>query len=177
MYGLRDVVTYITGKGLVLNAVNLNNNDRTTCYVILNKFKKSIDLENPDYKVMADLVEEVVTNFKETRYDIGIIISKRYSDINLIEGVPFIDVITDLKTQSLNNLDEAVTYLTDLSVASVATLNNNPQIDIEAEALFQTLIYISVIGINLLNKVLNKPELLKGVELKFGRKSESRATG
>lgn len=170
MTELRNVLTYIEGLPEKLQAGALNDPDRIIFYVIHNRLIEAINLENPQYKTMADLMKESFIAIREMRDDIQRMVTVRYNGLPLMENILFVDAITELGKVSLNSYQDCVEYLSDLTIASYATVLYNSNIKEDTRLMLNTLIYISISGLNLFNIVKGLPPERKGIEVSFDRK-------
>lgn len=170
MTELKVVLDYMEELPVRLEAGLLNNQDRTMCYVMHNRLVEAIDIDNPRYKTMTDLVKESIISVKEMRDDIERMITKRYSTLPFVDGYLFSDVIVELRNAPLTSYQDCVDYLRDLTLACYATLEENINISEDTKLMLNTLIYTCIVALNLFNKTKGLPPERKGIEISFGRK-------
>lgn len=170
MTELKIVLDYIEGLPVKLEAGLLNNQDRITCYVMHNRLVEAIDIANPRYKTMTDLLKESIISVKEMRDDIERMVGRRYTTLPLMDNILFSDAIVELSKATLDTYEDCTNYLTDLAISCYVSIQSNPSITEEVRLMLNTLIYISIVALNLFNKTKGLPPERKGIEISFGRK-------
>lgn len=172
MADLKNVLDYLRESSTTLQAGSLNQQDRFLCYVINNRISIAISLDNPMYKTMSDLMKESVISIREMREDVERMIRRKYKDVPLMEGVTFLDAVEELGRVDLDDYQNCITYLTDLALASLVSLEYNPNMQEEVKLVFNTLIYTAVVALNLFNKVNGAAPELEGVGISFDTKQK-----
>lgn len=170
MTELNKVLKYLESKPAILHLGELPRKTRTTCFLIHNRIRRAINIDDPRYKTMADLMKEATTSVYEMRGDVELMINHHYKDLYVVDNILFVDALEELASTTLVNRQNCIDYLTDLAVISLIALESNPDKDYEFKLLFDALIYISVITLNLFNSVNSLPLEKEGIAVDFLRR-------
>ena len=170
MQELASVLQHLEGKPVILQTGELAQADRTSFYVMHNRITKAIDLSNPKYKTMSDLIKESATAIREMHDDLEILITNRYSSLVVFEDILFLDVVKELGLITLDNYEDCLDYLAQISYYSIACFSLGNDLDKQVDAMLQTIIYLAMYTYDLLLTVKGNLPITKGVGISFERK-------
>lgn len=174
MQELEGVLSYLKERSLVLGAQGLRARDKTILFVINNRILNAISLDNPAYKTMNELLQESSVSIVEMHDDIVRLMDKGDGELKIIDDFTFNDALEELGNTDLGEHQNCVSYLSDLAVASLAVIQCNDDLDSEALLVFESIIHIAIVALNLFNSVHGLEPVLKGVGIRFDRKRRAR---
>lgn len=174
MTGLEDVVYHVDSLTLPFNASSLSTPDRVDCIIMYNRLNSTIDLENPDYKTMSDLLKESISAIIEMRYDVERIVGRSYSLVPIVEGILFSEAMVELSKEVIDSYESCVSYLSELCILSNAVLRRSHTLELEQQVFFNTLLCICINGINLFRYTKELPPLREGVVISFDSRRRRR---
>lgn len=169
---LREVYKYTDTLPIQLDAAELMKQARVPMYVTFNRIIETIDTANPRYRTISDLYKETTEVINEMRNDIlRVFKTCGCLELEMMEGIPVNEALNDLDLMDIKDSIGCVNYLTDLAIIAYYTTRFN-ELDGAKKLLLDTVIYVALIALELLEDVSRSAGIGRGMSINFARRKE-----